>query len=442
MPSARPRHRTAVLGTGAALTLAATLVAGVSVTPASADGSFRTLAAADGARMTVVAVNGPATNVPVDLGAPVAQASLDSLGTNQSFASQPYPGDLAVSAPGLMAGVSNGQVAPPNYPLYVSADYPIRPEQTVEQPGYQLKATAAAGEVAASARSGEASAERSAVASTAAARTVTDGGTVTGDASTIATGFAAGPLTIGRISSTASVTRQPDGAITRRSALDISGARIGDTAVSITPQGITVGTASTPVPDGAGVQKVLSDAGVTVKYLAGSDTENGLVAPALEVSWTKAVPGPVTPLTLIWTLGRTVARIDGGGGSGAAIPTPVATEAEASTLPAAVGSDAAPGTVGQVDQATSAAVPGGQDTALSSSVFAPHPSEPAVEGSSSGSTDAAGPAPTSPEVPVQAARLMPPDFDLRSSFGALALALLGTWIVSRRWTSNARQSNN
>ena len=191
------------------------------------------MAAADAARVTVVAVNGPATNVPVDLGAPAAQASLDSLGTNQSFASQPYPGDLLVSAPGLVAGASNGQVTPPNYPLYVSADYPLRPEQAVEQPGYHLKATAAEREAAASAGSGATSENTSAAASAATARVVTEGGAVTGEASSITNGFSAGPLTIGRISSTASVTRQPDGTLARQSALDIAGAKIGDTTVTI-----------------------------------------------------------------------------------------------------------------------------------------------------------------------------------------------------------------
>ncbi|MGH9012296.1 MAG: hypothetical protein ACRDYF_20995, partial [Acidimicrobiia bacterium] len=270
MPIASPFRRTTVLGAVGALTLSAALVTGLSPAPAVADSSFRALAAADGARVTLIAVNGPATNVPVDLGAPAAQASLDSLGTNQSFAAQPYPGDAAISGPGLIAGVTNGQVAPPNYPLYVSADYPIRPEQTVDQPGYRLKATAAEREAAASALSGSSSPEGRAAATSAEARATSDGATVEGVASNVTTGVAAGPLTIGRISSNASVSRQPDGAIMRRSALDISGARIGDTAVSITPQGITVGAASTPLPDSSPVVKMLSDAGITLKYLAGS----------------------------------------------------------------------------------------------------------------------------------------------------------------------------
>jgi hypothetical protein len=41
-----------------------------------------------------------------------------------------------------------------------------------------------------------------------------------------------------------------------------------------------------------------------------------------------------------------------------------------------------------------------------------------------------------------AGALMPPAFDIRSSFGVLALAVFGGWVVSRRRKPAARQSDN
>lgn len=431
-----------------ALLLSGLAVIGAGSAPAAAEGSFRALAAADGARVSVIAVNSPGTNVPFDAGAPVAQAALDSLGTNQSFASQPYPGDVVISGPGLIAGVTNGQVTLPNYPFYVSADYPIVPEQTVQYPGYELKATAAEREAAASARSGGSSDANAALLSAATARTTNDGSTVTGEASSVATGFAAGPLTIGRINAKASVSRQPDGTLARRSGLEISGAKVGETAVSISPQGIAVGSANTPVPDGSALTKALTDAGVTVKYLAGRDTETGLVAPALEVSWTRAVPGPVSPITLVWTLGRAVARIDGGGGIASAGPgVTTAAGPEAFPLTPEPGSASSVPTIPPVSAAAERAAgvltvpssgtssigsPSGGDTlALAAS---PPDTGPAAS--------VAAPPPTRTFELASPARLLaPPDFDTRSTFGVLVLALVGAWIVSRGWAFGRRQSN-
>ncbi|MGH8999610.1 MAG: hypothetical protein ACRDY7_09490, partial [Acidimicrobiia bacterium] len=278
------------------------------------------LVAADGARLSIIAVNAPATNVPIDGGGPAAQASLDSLGTSQSFAAQPYPGDLAISGPGLVAGLSNGQVTPPNYPFYVSADHPIIPEQSLEQPGYQLKANATEREAAASARSGGTSADNAVASTAAAARAGSDDTTVVGEASSLTVGFSAGPLTIGRVSAQASVIRRADGTLVRQSSLDVAGAKVGDTPISITAEGITVAGTEVPLGDGTAAAEALSDSGVTVEYLAGQETETGVVAPTLEVSWAGAAPGPISPVGFVATFGRALAGIDGGGGSGGAAP--------------------------------------------------------------------------------------------------------------------------
>jgi|GEM_PF-6777128 len=422
---------------------ASVLLLGSGSAPAGAEGSFRALAAADGARMTVIAVNSPGTNVPIDGGGPVAQASLDSLGTNQSFASLPYPGDAAISGPGLVAGVSNGQVTPPNYPLYVSADYPIVPEQKVEQPGYALEAKAAERETAASARSGGSSGDNAALVTSATARSFTDGDTVTGEAASLATGLAAGPLTLGRVTATASVSRRPDGTLDRKSALDITLAKVGDVPVTITPQGFTAAGSKTPLPDGSALTKSLASAGVSVKYLAGRETESGLVSPTLEVSWTHTVPGPVSPITVVWTLPRAIARIDGGGGVGGASATTAA--APASPVPPAPEAPAESG-VSAVERIAATAPPMTDVVEASSSGVAMGISDDTATGGSSAGVFSGPAAPAEPSATPAAAQvlpttrlatpataLQPPTFDVRNTFAVLALALAGAWIVSRRW---------
>jgi len=44
-----------------------------------------------------------------DAGTPVSQAQLDSIGNAVAYGSVAYPGDVVVTAPGLVAGVTNGQ---------------------------------------------------------------------------------------------------------------------------------------------------------------------------------------------------------------------------------------------------------------------------------------------------------------------------------------------
>jgi hypothetical protein len=70
----------------------------------------------------------------------VAQATLDSLGTSQAFASLPYPGGTVVGLPGLIAGVTGGKVALPAYPAYAYSDDPTTPYARREVAGYSLRA--------------------------------------------------------------------------------------------------------------------------------------------------------------------------------------------------------------------------------------------------------------------------------------------------------------
>ena len=84
-------------------------------------GSFSATAASDAFRLQYEIPKFLAVERFVDGGGPTAQAQLDSLGTAQAFSSFPYPGDLAVNGPGLIA-IFTGFPFPMTYPLYIEAD--------------------------------------------------------------------------------------------------------------------------------------------------------------------------------------------------------------------------------------------------------------------------------------------------------------------------------
>ena len=119
----------------------ATGVAGGAEAPA-APTSYEAVASAEGVRFSFGAPGFVAVDTFIDGGGPVSQSVIDGLGNSRAFASLPYPGDLAISGPGLLAGLT-GLPSPPPYPFYVSSSHPTTPEAKVAQPGYELVATSA-----------------------------------------------------------------------------------------------------------------------------------------------------------------------------------------------------------------------------------------------------------------------------------------------------------
>jgi hypothetical protein len=81
--------------------------------------SYEALASAEGVRVSLGAPGFVAVDTFIDGGGPISQSVIDGLGNSQAFASLPYPGDLAISGPGLLAGLT-GLPSPPPYPFYVS----------------------------------------------------------------------------------------------------------------------------------------------------------------------------------------------------------------------------------------------------------------------------------------------------------------------------------
>jgi hypothetical protein len=90
-------------------------------------GTFGALASADAVRVTWLVPHAPVSDTVFDAGGPSAQATLDSLGASQAWASYPYPGENVVTGPAIIAGASGGQINLPAYPFWVGSDYPTTP---------------------------------------------------------------------------------------------------------------------------------------------------------------------------------------------------------------------------------------------------------------------------------------------------------------------------
>jgi hypothetical protein len=122
----------------------ALLVAGSLGPPAAGadgfSGTFGAVAAADAVRVTWIVPHAPASDTVLDAGGPSAQATLDSIGGSQAFASFPYPGENAVTAPALVAGASGGQINLPAYPFWVGSTYPVAPKSESSSGPYAIKA--------------------------------------------------------------------------------------------------------------------------------------------------------------------------------------------------------------------------------------------------------------------------------------------------------------
>jgi hypothetical protein len=240
----------------------------------------------------------------------------------RAFASNPYPGDTVVAAGGVVA-FGTGLPAPPDYPLYVSADYPFKPEQTSQDASgtYRLAAKAGSSEANALAAVGP---DASGVLGRA-VTTVADDGTVTARAETVSKGLSAGAgvLEIASVTSRSITTLAPGATKpTTVTDLQIDGASVMGTPVGITPQGIRIGTTAIPLAAAeqlAPVNAALQQSGLTVQVVEGAATDGGGSADALRITQVGAVPVPGNPTgTLIYQFGGATSFIDVGAGAGAA----------------------------------------------------------------------------------------------------------------------------
>jgi hypothetical protein len=299
------------------------LAPAVAAVPAAGAAGFTGVAEANGVRTTVVASGGPLTSVPMDTGSPVAQATLDSLGSSLAFASQPYPGDEAVTLPGTVAGVTGGKVNLPHYPLIAQSNAPGQPSSDVEAPGSSLKASSSSAESKASATTGGSTGTTAAGLTSAYAQiSQAATGTVTALAISDAQGITIGPLRLGHVRSSSTVHLAPDASVARSSALEVTGASVGGSAVGITPAGLTAGSSTTPLPATSPVDEQLRSAGVSVAYLEPESTPAGVVAAGVKVTVSRQVPGPVSPVTVTYIFGQSASAVAGVAGTPPSLAVP------------------------------------------------------------------------------------------------------------------------
>jgi hypothetical protein len=245
-----------------------------------------------------------------DGGGPVAQANVDTTGKATGFGSLPYPGENAVTAPGLLTFATGVPV--PGYPFYARADYPVAPSSEVKDPSgtYALKATADQGKATGSAVylfGGENPVTRA----TADSRGVLEGSgrlTMTAVGVTEGLSIGNGALKISSVNSKSVTTYEPgsDKPVTKTELL-IEGAKVGDQPVTIDREGVHPSGQTVPVPIGTGsdsINQALGQAGITAKTIAGRDVEGGQVGDVLEITWKHTIPVEGNPKgTFIYRIG-------------------------------------------------------------------------------------------------------------------------------------------
>jgi hypothetical protein len=349
--------------------VAATVAGPLSLSAHGADGyhgTFGAVAAGDAVRVTWIVPHAPASDTVLDFGGPSAQVTLDSIGGSQAFASFPYPGENAVSAPSLVAGASGGKINLPSYPFWVGSTYPVAPKAESGSGPYAIKAESTDTSSTSSASVGLDSGGQGSLGlarSSASALSAPDG--VTAQAATEVTSFAVGPLKIGQVLSTAKAVFSTDGTVTRTADTRVTAAMVGDTPVAFTDKGLVVG--SSPVPaDPKPISDALAQAKIGLEYMPRQDTDTGVVAPAIRVTQRDDSGGSIT-----YVLGRTSAFAQGAG-----TPEPSASSSSSSSGDAASDASGAGASHGSPPPTS----PGNADPATSFAVAPPTSAEEATGG--------------------------------------------------------------
>jgi hypothetical protein len=255
--------------------------------PARASGfdeAFQAKAVAGGIRFTLVVPKGSVSDTIVDVGAPTAEALLDSLGESRAFASYPYPGDTAANLPGLLRGLAG--IPAPAYPFYAASFHPSSPQAQAGIGPYLILAESTEAASTATASVGyQDELAGSAARMRSQAMTVSEQDSVTAAASNEITGFAVGPLRLGQVLSSAEVVLSAGGQLRRQADTNVVGAMVGDTPVVVTSDGVRLADTTAPGPDTAAVAETLSEAGIGISMTAAEETSAGVIAPALRVTY-------------------------------------------------------------------------------------------------------------------------------------------------------------
>jgi hypothetical protein len=274
--------------------------------------SYEAVASAEGFRFSFGAPGFVAVDTFIDAGGPVSQSVIDGLGNSRAFASLPYPGDLAITGPGLLAGLT-GLPSPPPYPFYVSSSHPTAPEGKVAQPGYELKANSTEARSLASTMTGGGQGDGPSGSSI--GKTVTAAETTrdaaSGAVTAVATGTAdviniGGVLRVGQVDARAKVVRSPGTEPAREASFVINGVTIAGQTVGFSEKGFTFAGTKVPIPAGNPLTEALKQAKINVEYLARTDNPDGVVSPGVVIRQEQATPGGPT-MVFRYVLGRMAA---------------------------------------------------------------------------------------------------------------------------------------
>ena len=298
--------------------------------PAGAEAPVRSVvakASAQGVRAVYTIPDYVVVSQIFDGGGPVTQAEADSTGRATAFAALPYPGENAITAPGLLSAAF-GRSVPLAHPFYVQADYPTAPKAELADPSgsYGLAATAADGAATADG-SLQGQGHVSGTRSRSSAR-LDDGGAVRTVAESVSTGisFGDGALRIASVTTRSETVLGPnDAQPVTTTALLIEGASVAGYAVTIDGDGVHADGQSVPAPlrQGAGSDnQFLGQLGLSARVVP-AGVPGG--ADALVITSSQTFPAPGHPKgTLTMTFGGAASEITVGSPEGPALDTPAA----------------------------------------------------------------------------------------------------------------------
>jgi hypothetical protein len=210
----------------------------------------------------------------------------------------------------------------PNYPLFVASDVNSAPDVSVGSGPYQLTAKSAQQSSHASASGGLQTGILGNVALVSSSASVsTQGSTVVSTATTDMQGLTVGPLTLGEVKSTATITEDASGNVTPSTSLEISSVKIAGLQVSITPTGLQLPGPTVPLPINATLNKLLAGAKITPTVVTAQSFPDRVIAPAMTV--TVPFTTPRLPQlgqfngTVTMTFGAATASLSGASAAGA-----------------------------------------------------------------------------------------------------------------------------
>jgi hypothetical protein len=238
----------------------------------------------------------------IDANTGLAQAAADSFGGSQSLASLEYPGDDVAGLPGLIGALAPAgapSIQLPAYPVTVKADSGT-PQSSDSAGGYALSAQVGTGAAQAEAQGGVPGAIANQNLDATVVSAPTPGGGVKTVATSTVSALGYGSLIkLGTVTTEATTERTADGTLKREAHMTITGASILGLPLAISDNQLVVPVLG-QLPVNAAIQQLpvlaaLKTAGVTVEFEQAENTPNGIVAPAIKMTYPMALPALAIP---------------------------------------------------------------------------------------------------------------------------------------------------